>query len=679
MKHVFAAVLFFCAASASAQEVDLEKILITPYGFEESVTKTSASVSVITAADIKRSNAQSIPDVLKYQSNIDVKDYYGNGTKVTVDLRGFGEMSGQNTLVLVDGRRVNEIDLSGADWTQLPLDTVERIEVVRGKGAVLYGDNAAAGVVNIITKKGSGLPAWEAETAAGSYNFEKQRLALSGSQGMFSYYMNTQRQFTNGYRDNSDFSAQDLSTRLTVEPMQTLRLGLSGSYHNADYGMPGALRESQLRTRSRRDTMFPADTAGEKDWYTMLDGRFLAAEDISLDAGLSFRRRRLDNQQLTSQSVDGRRIDTIGFTPSATFSQPLAGKESALKIGYDLYRVDSTIDAYSYSGLTFYQGAKTRATDIDKDSWALYAQEQLSLTEKLTANAGYRYEKARYSFLSLPQDGAWTADPWWTSTVVNDRLNVKKRAVELGLSYAYAAHSSVFADYSRNFRLPTTDEYYSLWAFPPVNLNLKPQTADCYTLGINHVFSDSLKAKASVFTMSVRNELYYDPLTYTNTNYDKTRHRGAEAEVEYALTKQVRVLGGYAYTRAFFDGGAYNRNQIPMVPLHKVFSSVSYRPAEQWLFSATGRYCARQYFINDQAHAYTPLKDFATLDAKASYSFKLGGSCARPCLQGSVYAGVNNIFDARYSEYGAISTMYNEKGYYPAPGRNVVCGTTVEF
>lgn len=655
--------------SHADEDIALDRIVITPYGFEESVTQTSASVSVITNADIKKSNAQSISDVLKYQSNIDVKDYYGNGTKVSVDIRGFGEMSQQNTLVLVDGRRVNEIDLSGVDWTQIPLETVERIEIVRGKGAVLYGDNAAGGVINIITKKGSGKPKFVMETSAGSYDFEKQRLSVSGSEGMLSYYMNTARQFTNGYRDNSDFSSRDVSTRFTIEPTEKIHLGLSGSYHNADYGMSGALRESQLATRSRRETMFPDDTAGEDDWYTMLDSRFQAAEDICLDAEISFRRRRLDNQQISSQSVDGRKIDTLGFKPSVTFTRPILNKKSSLKFGYDLYRVDSIVDAYSYSGLTFYQGAKTRATDIDKDSYAFYGQEQLSLTDKLTVNTGYRYEKARYSFLSLPQDGPWTADPRWTSTDVNDRLVVKKSAIELGISYAYAANSSFFADFSRNFRLPTTDEYYSLWAFPPVNINLKTQTADCYTLGLNHAFNEQLKGKASIYTMSVRNELFYDPLTYTNTNYGKSKHRGGEAEIEYAASKRLKLIGGYAFTEAFFDGGTYNRNQIPLVPRHKIFVSANYKPAEKWLLSTTARYCGKQNFINDQAHDYTPLKEFATLDAKLSYALKFG----------SIYAGVNNIFDARYSEYGAISTVYNEKGYYPAPGRNFLCGATVEF
>ena len=82
-----------------------------------------------------------------------VRDFYGTGKTASVDIRGFGETAPLNVLVLVDGRRVNEIDLSGTDWTQIPIDQIERIEIVRGAGSVLYGDNAVGGVINIITKK----------------------------------------------------------------------------------------------------------------------------------------------------------------------------------------------------------------------------------------------------------------------------------------------------------------------------------------------------------------------------------------------------------------------------------------------------------------------------------------------------------------------------------------------
>jgi len=84
-----------------------------------------------------------------------VNDWTGTGKTVTLDMRGFGEGGPLNTLVLVDGRRVTQVDLAGTDWSQIPIEDVVKIEIVRGSGSILYGDNATAGTINIITKKGA--------------------------------------------------------------------------------------------------------------------------------------------------------------------------------------------------------------------------------------------------------------------------------------------------------------------------------------------------------------------------------------------------------------------------------------------------------------------------------------------------------------------------------------------
>ncbi|MGD9015518.1 MAG: TonB-dependent receptor plug domain-containing protein, partial [Candidatus Omnitrophota bacterium] len=107
-------------AQSNSGEIALERIVVTPIRHAQEVQKICAPVSVITKQDIENSNAHTITDILKTQPGLVVRDYYGNGVKVSVDLRGFGETAGSNTLVLVDGRRINEIDLSGVDWTQVP-------------------------------------------------------------------------------------------------------------------------------------------------------------------------------------------------------------------------------------------------------------------------------------------------------------------------------------------------------------------------------------------------------------------------------------------------------------------------------------------------------------------------------------------------------------------------------
>ena len=138
---------------AQEKEVTLEEVVVTATRDAEEIRKIPANVTVITKEEIEQTHARTVVDVLRDKVDVVVTDFYGNGKSSAVDIRGFGETGPLNTLVLVDGRRVNEIDLSGVDWSQIPLDQVERIEIVRGAGSVLYGDNAVGGVINIITKK----------------------------------------------------------------------------------------------------------------------------------------------------------------------------------------------------------------------------------------------------------------------------------------------------------------------------------------------------------------------------------------------------------------------------------------------------------------------------------------------------------------------------------------------
>ena len=111
-----------------------------------------ASVTVITAEDIQKSPARTLPELLSEEVGINTTSLFSHGSRASIGLRGFGETSTQNTLILLDGRRLNSIDLSAVNYAAIPFENIERIEIIRGIGGVLYGDGATGGVINIITK-----------------------------------------------------------------------------------------------------------------------------------------------------------------------------------------------------------------------------------------------------------------------------------------------------------------------------------------------------------------------------------------------------------------------------------------------------------------------------------------------------------------------------------------------
>jgi iron complex outermembrane receptor protein len=167
-----------------------------------------ASTTVITAEDIAHSPVQTLPEIIAQVPGVQLTSLFGavNGAKTSVDLRGFGAFATANTLVLINGRRLNDIDMAQVDYSTIPLNAIERIEITKGNsGAVLYGDNAVGGVINIVTKTGTGGPpaAMRFEGGAGSFNQRLGSISTSVNAGPWSTSFYGYAIKSDGYRDNN--------------------------------------------------------------------------------------------------------------------------------------------------------------------------------------------------------------------------------------------------------------------------------------------------------------------------------------------------------------------------------------------------------------------------------------------------------------------------------------------
>ncbi len=142
----------FNTQAAGSLEPTGPEVVVTATRFSDTAADKPINVSVISAEDISNSTAQTVPELLSTAAGIHVRDLVGNNSSATVDLRGFGAGGGQNTLILLDGRVLTDVDLAGVQWSSIPLANIERIEILRGSGAVLYGGGTTGGVINIITR-----------------------------------------------------------------------------------------------------------------------------------------------------------------------------------------------------------------------------------------------------------------------------------------------------------------------------------------------------------------------------------------------------------------------------------------------------------------------------------------------------------------------------------------------
>jgi iron complex outermembrane receptor protein len=654
-------VLFFAALTVTfilvgllfAEEgLDLEKIVVISNRYGQEILTTPAGITVINQEEIKNSSAQSVVDLLKPVPGVSVRVWTGNPSKASVDLRGFGEQGALDTLVLLDGRRVNEIDMSGTDWTQIPLDQVEKIEILRGgSGSVLYGDNAASGVINIITKKPKETkPKWDISTEAGSYDMNKHAISVGGDEKSISYWLQANRDYSNGYRKNSYYKSNDFAAKLAHDFDSLGEIRLSSGAHKAQFGFPGALSETDLVNLGRKATIYPKDHTNDNDYYIDLGGSRKLNDESSLDLDVSYRKKEITNLFLSSYAgfnpIFRNEIETIGLTPKYINDKSLFGHDNKLVSGLDFYRSD-----YSSRNSDDSDVLQNR-TAINKISTGYYAQDELGLTKGLSFQGGLRYDQVRYDF-DYHDNSGFNPD-------IDQSLKPSKTAYNSGLVYKYARDSSVFIDASRSFRYPATDEYFSVWSTPPVNTQLKPQASQNYEFGFKHSFSSKFKADLTFFRMDVLNELYYNPLTFTNTNYDKTRHDGIELCLDSRLNDKLKLTGSYTLTHSKFRGGVYDKKYIPMVPQQKASAGLRFLATKSLTLNLLGNYIGERYFINDQANRFSRLKPYLTVDSGISYTVK----------DLTATLGLNNIFDEKYFEYGVCNSTTGAKNYYPAPGRN---------
>ena len=640
----------------------LQRIIITPNRFSQKFKNSTGEISIIDKNNINNSGAQVLLDVFRTIKGVLVTDYYGNGARATVDLRGFGETSSSNALVLVDGRRVNAPDLSGVDWMQIPLERIERIEVLHGgTGSVIYGDNAVGGVINIITKSGkTAQPNFELYSAGGSYNMNKESISCEGNKEKLSYSVSTTHLDTNGYRENGEYRSSDFGAKFKYQINDALALKISGNYHDADLGLAGSLTSFQYAKESRRSSPSNQENnnAGEEDYYLAFGLEGLTFDIGILDLDFSLRRRNSSTYYPAWVLIMRSKMDIIGFTPNYTCTLDFLGRPNKIIAGIDFYKTDNKIDYFNYTSY-----AKNNDNDIDKDSLGFYISDSFSLTDKLSVDFGFRHEKIthvlNYIDLNTPANN------------VASQQKRKEEAFKGGLVYSPNENTQLFFNASKSFRSPLTDEFLYIDATwqNQINTGLSTQKSLGFDWGARHAFNEFIRVDLTFFNMDVDNEIFYNPDTQINDNYSKTRHQGIDMQIDFKLTERISAFANWIYTRARFRKDSYGKNTIPMVPLNKASAGLNLGFWDNFKVIPMINYVGRKFAISDQANAQGKIDSYFTLDLRTSYerdNFEL-------------FFNVNNIFNKRYAEYAAYSSWTGDTGYYPAPERNFAAGVKVKF
>lgn len=713
-------ILIFCA-SAYGEVIDLgEKNIYSETGFEKNLRNSTTSPFIITSKDIETKGYTSVSEVLDSVPGVNIQE----GLHPAVDVRGQGYQKAKATVqLLVDGVPANMLDTSHMN---VPIDVVnineiERIEVIPGGGAVLYGSGTSGGVINIITKKYKGNNNIRGGVGyqVGSFANNKFDVSAGTSVGNFDFDVNYSKNRKHGYRDYDFTNSDYFSGRINYNISKTSNIAFKYSGYRDKYTYPSFLTQKELddnRRQSGNDKEAKENNRIKKDEFTLTyntkigdknDLNILgfyqktdipseSIEDYTTEykgmlaeqaAGL---RAALRNPMLPPRAKTAMQnrlnaiLAEIGSTNRVDFKTVSQFKDTkkAIKIK-DKFTYDNA-GSNVVVGLGYTDNDMVRVSKMELVGKRVMADTKLDLTKKtFEVFALNTYKVNKFEFIQ----GLRFENSKYDGTRKNntDTLDIKKSkdnwAGSLAVNYLYSDTGNVYMKYERAFTSPAPGQLVDKVETAPniytykVN-NLKSEGTDLFEIGWNDYLFNSLLS-ADVFYSETKDEIatIFDGgrpnahgTAFRSTNLGKTRRYGFDLSAEQRL-ENFTFKEAYSFidTKILKDNSSsFEGKHIADVPKHKLVFSVDYDITSKFTVGADYEYRAATFI--DNANKYGKDKAKSVFNLRADY--KLTNSL-------NIYAGINNIFGAKY--YNSVGLDSGERIYDPAPRINYYAGFKYKF
>ena len=622
------------AQSAAQSSVAAQSVFVSATRFSDDAQTLPFGVSLITAADIAKAGVATVNEaIMKLLGVPGRQDFYGGGD-FALDLRGFGSAAASNQIVIVDGLRLNEGDLSGARLAGIAIDTVERIEVLRGSGTVLYGEGGTGGVIVITTRAGRGGSAaaqGQVYAGGGSFNTRELRANTTLVQGDFTLDAAANKRSSDNYRDNFASDVHGGAVGLQWR-RDGVRLALRHAQDDLDGGLPGSLTAAQYDANPRQASK-PADHASLHNGRTTVLGEaMLAGWQLALDLG--WRDKAVRSVSVSSFGTFPYDYDVAARNQAlrARHVGSVAGLANTVVLGFDAGQWKRTV-----------LGAFGGTARQSNQAW--YGRNELSLAGGTRLSAGLRSE-------AIHKDNS-----------DGQGLQRRQNAWELGVLQPLSASFSLYARVGDSFRLANADEY----SYAQASGDLRPQTSRDTELGARWR-SGGTRLEARFYRSSLRDEIGFDPQAFgpfdtttgtgANVNFDPTRRQGIELDLGHALSPGLQLRANLAWRQARFEAGAYAGKQVPLTP------RASAAAGADWQVAAGHRVAATVLAVSTQHPDFSnacAMPAYATLDLRYAYQWAAG----------ELSLGVVNATDHKYYTQAFRCTAGVTTAIYPEAGRHL--------
>jgi iron complex outermembrane receptor protein len=696
MKKVLVVVLLFSAfvfSTVQAEEkkaddaiVTMEEIVVTATKIPEKRKDIPNAVIIIDKNDIQASGAKSIGELLANEPGIDWQTYgnYG-GASQEIHIRG---MRGNATQVFVNGVNAGSPSLGIADVGKLSIDNIERIEIVKGSGSLLYGSGAMAGTVHIITKTPK-RDKTDLKVSAGYGSQNAYRIAAENGMfvaGDFGYYLTAGRTETDGFRDNSWLRQNDASLKLVLDKRDILNVTFYGDYIDRDYGVPGVKPPEGIQDYYiGGEKFYNSDSATLLDHSTDKDGR--VALDVKGGPAKWFSYNfkgyytNMENYNYARYAFDGtgnenRVTNRVSAADGHVDLHPFEGVKLLLGGEYKDFDWENWNDALDKTGSSAGAETTTKAHVFTKGVFAEVEYRPLRYGKVL---AGFRHENhSAFGSENLPLFGV-VINPFETTA----------------LKMSHGKH----------FLAPTLNDLY--WPADPYtkgNPDLKPENGWHTDVTLEQsLLNDKLFMTISYFRWNVDDKIQWEPDSqgvWSPINLAGYKADGIEAGIKIGSFYDLSLALSYTYTNAEEENRAYTRQDYgwpPDVPPDFQYTLVKRRatmtPEDQFkgeltykskfglTATATVRYVGDQLVYNTESTTYPDTKTVTyTIGSYWTADLKMEQRLYKHWI---LSLSGNNLFDKAYdtrlSSFTDQTTFKTTMNGYPGAGRSVFVALAYEF
>ena len=719
-KYLMSLSLFIFCATSYGETIDLgEKSIYSETGFKNSLRSSTTSPFILKSKDIEGKGYTSVSEVLDSIPGVNVKE----GAHPAIDLRGQGFQKAKATVqLLVDGIPANMLDTShqNVPINVVNIDEIERIEVIPGGGAVLYGSGTSGGVINIITKK------YKNKNIRGGVGYQissfrnnKFDVSTGTSVGNFDFDINYSKNRKHGYRDYDFTNSDYFSGRINYNINKTDNIAFKYSGYRSKYTYPASLTETQL-DRDRRQSGLGSDDKNDnnkikKDEFSLtynskitnnndlnvvafyqkteipsesisdgtgmykgiLAGQVAGLSSALRNPSLPTSARLAMTNRLNALIAQLRNPSRVDFSSHSNFEDRKISIKAKDKYTYDNNGSNVII------GLGYTDDNMIRASKMELVGKMKLVDTHMDLTKKTFESfalntykvnnfefiQGLRYEKSKFDGSRRNLDDV--------STVKRDMNNW---AGTLAVNHLYSDTGNVYLKYERAFTSPSPSQLSdkvrtSSGAFDYVTNNLKSEKTNQFEVGWNDYLLGSLLS-ADIYYSETKDEIAtifdggraHPTNGFKTTNLGKTRRYGFDLSAEQKLENfTFKESYSFVKTKILKDNDKnIEGKEIAEVPNHKLLLSVDYNISSKFTVGAEYEYKAAAFV--DNANKYGKDKAKSVFNLRANY--QVNDSL-------DIYAGVDNVFGAKY--YNSVTLSSGDRLYDPAPRTTYYTGFKYKF